>query len=81
MPGNVIFNSGERTKRFTLTANQDTVDEQNESLTLEFGALPTRVSAGSPATATVRITDAVYSTVCTEEEITSPGQADLLIWK
>ena len=36
---------------------QDIVDDDGESVLLSFGTLPTGVSAGSPATATVNITD------------------------
>ena len=53
----VTFNSGETEKSITFTATDDSVDDDGESVLLSFGTLPTRVSAGSPATATVNITD------------------------
>ena len=53
----VTFNSGETEKSITFTATNDSVDDDGESVLLSFGTLPTRVSAGSPATATVNITD------------------------
>ena len=53
----VTFNSGDTEKRITFTATNDSVDDDGESVLLGFGTLPTRVSAGSPATATVNITD------------------------
>ena len=53
----VTFNSGEMEKSITFTATDDSVDDDGESVLLSFGTLPTGVSAGSPATATVNITD------------------------
>ena len=38
---------GETTKDFTLTAAQDSVDDDDEGLKLGFGMLPARVSAGA----------------------------------
>ena len=58
MPQNVTFDSGESSKSFTFTAAHDTVDDDGESVKLSFGAsLPAGVSAGTPATSTVTITD------------------------
>ena len=53
----VTFNSGDTEKSITFAATDDSVDDDGESVLLGFGTLPTRVSAGSPATATVNITD------------------------
>ena len=65
----VTFNSGETEKSITFTATDDSGDDDGDgalcrcgqpgwaSVLLGFGTLPTRVSAGSPATATVNITD------------------------
>ena len=53
----VTFASGETEQRFTFTATDDTVADGGESVGLSFGTLPTGVSAGTPATATVSITD------------------------
>ena len=46
-----------RSQSFTFTATDDTVDDDDESVELAFGALPARVTAGSTATGTVSITD------------------------
>ena len=58
VPQNVTFDSGDTSKTFTFTAAHDTVDDDGESVLLSFGAtLPDGVSAGTPATSTVTITD------------------------
>ncbi len=57
VPSTVTFNSGETAKAFTLTAAQDSVDDDDEGLTLGFGMLPARVRAGSPDATTVAIAD------------------------
>ena len=58
VPQNVTFDSGESSKSFTFTAAHDTVDDDGESVNLSFGAtLPTGVTAGTPATSAVTITD------------------------
>ena len=64
-PENVIFNSGEMSKTFTIMATDDSDNDDGESLTLRFGTLPAGVNAGSPATATVNITDNDVPTVPT----------------
>ena len=58
VPQNVTFGSGDTSKSFTFTAAHDTVDDDGESVRLSFGAtLPTGVTAGTPATSAVTITD------------------------
>ena len=58
VPQNVTFDSGDTSRSFTFTAETDTVDDDGESVKLSFGAsLPDGVSAGTPATSTVTITD------------------------
>ena len=58
VPQNVTFGSGDTEKTFVFTAETDTVDDDGESVLLSFGAtLPDGVSAGTPATSTVTITD------------------------
>ena len=58
VPQNVTFDSGDTSKTFTFTAAHDTVDDDGESVRLSFGAtLPTGVTAGTPATSAVTITD------------------------
>ena len=57
LPTSVTFQSGEQEKSFGITATQDDIDDDNETVELSFGTLPAGVSAGSPATAMVSITD------------------------
>ena len=58
VPQNVTFDSGDTSKSFTFTAAHDTVDDDGESVNLSFAAtLPTGVTAGTPATSAVSITD------------------------
>ena len=58
VPENVTFDAGDTSKSFTFTAAHDTVDDDGESVLLRFGAmLPDGVSAGTPATSAVSITD------------------------
>ena len=58
VPQNVTFDSGDTSESFTFTAETDTVDDDGESVRLSFGAtLPDGVSAGTPATSAVSITD------------------------
>ena len=47
-PSSVTFNSGETTKAITFTATDDKIDDDDESVTLEFGELPHRVDKGDP---------------------------------
>ena len=68
VPTSLTFNSGDTEKSFTFTAVQDIVDDDGESVLLSFGTLPTGVSAGSPATATVNITDDDVPTVTARYE-------------
>ena len=58
VPANVTFNNGDTSESFTFTATDDTVDDDDESVQLGFGVLPTGVSTGgSTPTSTVSITD------------------------
>ena len=58
VPESVSFGSGETSKSFTVTAAQDLIDDDGESVDLSFGTLPVGVTASSDnATATVTITD------------------------
>ena len=57
VPQNLTFNAGDTEKSFTFTAAQDMEDDDDESMLLGFGTLPSTVSAGTPATTTVSITD------------------------
>ena len=54
----VTFNSGEQSKQITLTAEDDMIDDDDESVTLGFGGLPSGgVAAGTVNEVTVSITD------------------------
>ena len=57
VPGSVTFGANETERTFTVTATDDNVDDDLESVTLGFRTLPEKVSAGSPSTATVNLTD------------------------
>ena len=57
IPASVTFNSGDTSETFTFAAAQDTVDDGGESVLLGFGTLPALVSARTPSTASVSITD------------------------
>ena len=53
----VVFNAGETSKDVTVTAFDDDVDDDGESVNLAFGMLPDGVRVGSPASAVVQLTD------------------------
>ena len=58
MPSSIIFGSNQTEQTFSLTAVNDTVQEDEETVTLGFGEpLPAGVTVGSQATATVTLTD------------------------
>ena len=56
-PTEVVFNAGETSKVVTVTAVDDNVDDDGESVELTFGRLPDGVSEGAKTQAVVRITD------------------------
>ena len=53
----VTFDAGETSATFTVTADDDLVDDDDESITIAFGTLPTGVTAVSPDTTTVSLAD------------------------
>ena len=58
VPTSVTFASDETSKTFSFAAAPDEVDDDGDSVVLGFGSsLPASVTVGSPATATVNITD------------------------
>ena len=58
VPASVAFAANETQKTFTFTAVDDAVDDDDETVTLTLGyLLPGGVTAGSPAAATVTLTD------------------------
>ena len=57
VPDSVTFAAGETAKAVVFTATMDDVDDDDESVELAFGTLPSDVSAESPTTTKVSITD------------------------
>ena len=53
----MTFDSGEIELNFTFFAIQDSSDDDNESVSLSFGALPSQVMSGPTDVATVAIAD------------------------
>ena len=56
-PTQVVFNAGEMSKDVTISAVDDSVDDDGESVDLTFGMLPAGVSEGTTNRAVVQITD------------------------
>ena len=54
---NLVFAPGETAKGFTVTAVDDSEDDDGQNVEISFGTLPPGVGAGSPASATVTIAD------------------------
>ena len=57
IPSSVTFASTETSKTLTFSATDDAVDEDNETVTLGFGTLPPRLTAGTTSQAAVTIMD------------------------
>ena len=57
VPTSVTFDADEMSKTITFTAADDSIDDDDESVLLAFGTLPTGVSEGAIAETTVSITD------------------------
>ena len=57
VPANLVFAPGDTEKSFTVTLTDDDVDDDDESLTLSFGAESNIKSGGANETATVAIRD------------------------
>ena len=58
VPTSVTFSSGDTTKPFTFSAEQDVIDDNDEeSVKLTFGTLPAGVSAGAIGETVVSISD------------------------
>ena len=82
VPTSVTFEAGDTEKSFTFTAVQDTVDDDDESVKITFGPLPSGVTAGAADETTVSITDddapttssppSVSITAAVTEPITAP---------
>ncbi|MCY4560569.1 MAG: hypothetical protein OXF79_30225, partial [Chloroflexi bacterium] len=57
VPASVTFYPGDASKTFTVMAAADADDDEGESVLLEFGTLPSGVSAGYRTTTTVHLFD------------------------
>ena len=57
LPSSVTFNSEQMSQTFNLFATDDSDDDDGESLTLRFGALPDGLTAGNPAMSIVSLQD------------------------
>ena len=66
IPENLIFASGEYEKSFIITAANDLLVEESETVVLSFGMLQDQVSKGNQATTTITITDNNTSAVSAE---------------
>ena len=76
VPGSVAFAAGDTQKTFTVTAVDDAVDEDDERVTLGFGALPAGVMAGSPSTAVLTLADDDTRGVTLSETTLSVAEED-----
>ena len=57
VPTSVTFNVGETSRTITVSAAQDFIDDDNESILLSFGLLPSGVNPGMHTRTTVEIAD------------------------
>ena len=57
VPANVVFDTGDTEQTFSVSATDDSVDDNGESVTLGFGTLPAGVELSGNAETTVSITD------------------------
>ena len=57
VPPSVVFNSGETRKTFTVTATDDSEDDDGESVMVYFGQLPPGKRVGSPPSTIVSLID------------------------
>ena len=57
VPDSVTFESGDTEKSFIVTAAQDALDDDDESVTVGLGTLPNAVTTGAIEETTVSITD------------------------
>ena len=73
VPTSVTFSAGDTSKTFTFQATADTVDDDGEKVTLEFGTLPARVTAGTTDETVVSITDDDDLEVMASRRTSSPG--------
>ena len=78
VPASVTFNTGDTSKTFDFAATDDTYSDTGESVKLTFGALPDRVSEGTPAetTVTIRQVSAQFQLDCSQAEWCADLQLD-----
>ena len=57
VPDTITFHSGDTSKTFTVTATDDTIDDDGERLTIAMGTLPADAERGAIFVATVSIVD------------------------
>ena len=55
VPSDVVFNAGEDSKSFTVTAIDDDIEDDGEMITLGFGDLPAGVIAEEPTVTTIEL--------------------------
>ena len=55
VPDNVVFENGDTRTTFTITAAPDDIDDDNETITLQLGDFPNRVTGGATIITTVTI--------------------------
>ncbi len=80
VPASVTFSKEETSKTFSVTANDDRVDEASEAVDLGFGSLPAGVTAGGRSTARVGLVDddAATFTVSTDAAAIAEGESATL---
>ncbi|MYA40518.1 MAG: hypothetical protein F4Z31_01815 [Gemmatimonadetes bacterium] len=78
VPASVTFDSGQTSRTFTVTATDDTDDDDGESVKLGFGTLPAAVNAGTINEATVTITDNDLTLAQQCEALHGPGWTPVL---
>ena len=86
-PSQITFGPGETEMNAQVSANDDSVDDDDESVTLSFSNLPAGVFVGSPPETVVQIVDNDYvpvtlgweETEFTAEEPTSPGATTAVV--
>ena len=57
VPSSLTFDSGETSKTFTFSATPDTIDDDNDSVAIGFGAMPSGFGAGATSATAISITD------------------------
>ena len=71
VPASVSFSAGVTERTFSVLAEQDTLDDDGESVTLSFGTLPAGVTLGTPGTTSVTINDDDVTSVEASETVSN----------